>query len=192
MKKLLFVFTLSLLFVGLAWGQGTETFDNMPATGSAYSNGTFTGQDGSDWTYTQCRSDFDITGTALMIGRNRSPQANFYSGSISGGIGVLSFKYMQVYSTSVNLNVLVNDVVIGNVTSSGEQNIVKQSGDITVNVAGDFVIKFINVNNGDGQVCVDDITWTGYATSTPIISVSPTSLTGLDYVLGNGRNRALL
>ncbi|MFO8144544.1 MAG: lamin tail domain-containing protein, partial [Candidatus Syntrophosphaera sp.] len=177
MQKKILLFALSLIFVGLAWGQGLETFDNMPETGGSYANGTFTGQDGSTWTYVQCRSDYDITGNSCMIGRNRDPQSNVYSGTISGGIGELTFNYMQAFSTNVNLNVLVNDIVVGNVTSSAEQGVIKSSGTITVNVPGDFVIKFINVNNGDGQVCVDDISWTAYSTGGNI----PPSITNISH-----------
>jgi len=170
LRKLFLALTL-LFSLSMILGQGLETFANMPATGSAYSDGTFTGQDGSTWTYVQSRSDFVITETALMLGRNRTPQSNAYSGTISGGIGTLSFDYMQAYSTSVNLNVLVNDVVVGNVTSAAQQATILQSGPITVNVLGDFVIKFINVNNSDGQVVIDNIAWTGYTGgSTPTIS----------------------
>jgi hypothetical protein len=170
LKKLLFSLTL-ILALGFVWAQGLETFDNMPETGATYSTGTFTGQDGSTWNYIQCRSDVDVTGNSCMIGRNRTPQSNVYSGTISGGIGTLSFNYMQAFSNNVNLNVLVNDIVVGNVTSSGQQNEILNSGPITVNVAGDFVIKFINVNNNNGQVCIDDITWTAYSPAGPTISV---------------------
>lgn len=175
MKKKILLFALSLIFAGLAWGQGLETFDNMPETGGSYGDGTFTGQDGSTWTYVQCRSDYDITGNSCMLGRNRTPQSNVYSGMISGGIGTLSFNYMQAFSTDVNLNVLVNDQVVGNVTSTSQQGVILNSGDITVNVAGNFVIKFINVNNSDGQVCIDDITWTAYSTGGNI----PPAITGI-------------
>ncbi len=97
-----------VLVVGVAssgWGQGLETFDNFDEPGSSYVNGTFTGQDGSTWTYVQCRGDYEITGTAIMIGRNRTPQSNFYSGSISGGIGTLTFDYKQAFGTNVDLEV---------------------------------------------------------------------------------------
>lgn len=161
MRKL-FTMILFLLFTFQMFGQGTETFDNFDATGSSYVNGTFLGQDGSTWTYTQARGDYEITGKALMIGRNRSPQSEVYSGSIAGGVGVISFNYMQAFSSNVNLNLYVNDVLYGNVTTTGEQSIIKPSGDITVNVPGNVVIKLINANNSDGQVVVDDITWTGY------------------------------
>ncbi|MCK9453047.1 MAG: fibronectin type III domain-containing protein [Bacteroidales bacterium] len=136
-----------------------ETFDNFSETGSSYADGTFTGQDGSTWSYFQSRGDVAITGKALMIGRDRDPQSMVYSGTISGGIQVLNFDYMQAFGTNVNLNVLVNDVVVGNVTSSSEQDVVKNSGNISVNVSGDFVLKFINANNSDGQVVIDNISW---------------------------------
>ncbi|MGB3975376.1 MAG: hypothetical protein WBM02_01020 [bacterium] len=179
MKKL-FGTALALLVAatGITWSQGFETFDNFPATGTSYQTGTFLGQDGSTWTYIQCRGDYEITGKALMIGRNRNPQSNVYSGTISGGIGELNFDYMQSFSNNVNLNVLVNDIVVGNVTSTSEMEVVKNSGPITINVAGDFVIKFINVNNSDGQVTIDNIEWTGYgATPTPV----PVSIYDIQY-----------
>ncbi len=43
-----------ILAMAMAFGQGFETFDNFPATGSTYQDGTFPGQDGSTWTYVQC------------------------------------------------------------------------------------------------------------------------------------------
>ncbi len=151
-------------------GQGLETFANFGATGTSYQDGSFEGQDGSTWTYVQCRGDYTITGKALMLGRNRAPQSNVYSGTISGGIGILSFNYSQAFATNVNLNVLVNDVVVGNVKSLAEQGVTKNSGNIIVNVEGDFVLKFINVLNGDGQVVIDDVAWTAY---TPGINQPP-------------------
>ncbi|MBZ9779515.1 T9SS type A sorting domain-containing protein [Psychroflexus sp. CAK8W] len=181
---------ITLLLIAISFclnsnGQGTETFDNLELSGTSYQDGTFEGQDGSTWTYTQCRGDVEITGQSIMIGRNRSPQAEFFSGSISGGIGELTFNYLQAFGTDVNLNILVNDIVVGNVTSSDEQNIVKNSGTITIDQPGDFVIKFINENNSDGQVVIDDISWTGYTGSaTPNISVG-SDVSGLFYFEGN-------
>lgn len=184
MKKLYMLF-FTLLISTLSFGQGTETFDNFPSTSSSYVNGTFDGQDGSTWTYTQCRGDLSITGQSIMLGKDRTPQAEVYSGTIPGGIGTISFNYMQAFSTNVNLNILVNDIVVGNVTSSGEQNATKASGTITVNQPGDVVLKFKNVNNSDGQVVIDDVVWTGYTgAATPTISTS-SSVSGMFYYEGN-------
>lgn len=86
LKKLLFSLTL-ILALGFVWGQGLETFDNMPATGSAYGTGTFTGQDGSTWNYVQCRSDVDVTGKSCMLGRSRTPQSNVIPELFLVGLG---------------------------------------------------------------------------------------------------------
>jgi hypothetical protein len=152
-----------LVFYSLSgWGQGFETFENLGITGTAYQSGTFIGQDGSTWTFWQSRGDYEITGKAIMLGRNRTPQSEVYSGTINGGIGELNFDYSQAFGTNVNLNVLINEEVVGNVTSSGQQGIVLNSGIISVNQSGPFVIKFINVNNSDGQVVIDNVEWTGF------------------------------
>ncbi len=180
MKKLmLFTTVLMMVAAGTVFGQGLETFDNLTITGTSYQDGTFLGQDGSTWTFWQCRGDVEITGKAIMLGRNRTPQAEVFSGTISGGIGELNFNYMQAFGTNVNLNVEINGIVVGNVTSSGQQNVILNSGIIVVNVEGDFVIRFINANNGDGQVVIDDVEWTGYPgepgpTATPTETPLPT------------------
>lgn len=176
MKKIYFLFTLLTLLSFNTFSQGNENFNGFVSATSSYVDGTFTGQDGSTWTYTQCRGDVAINSNALMIGRNRTPQSETFSGTISGGVGTISFNYMQAFTTNVNLNVLVNDVVVGTVTSTGEQNVVKASGAITVNQPGDVVIKFRNVNNSDGQVVIDDIVWTGYtgAAEPNLVISSPT------------------
>jgi len=166
MKKLYFLL-FTFLITSFSFGQGTENFDNFTETSSSYASGTFTGQDGSTWTYVQSRGDQSITDKSIMLGRNRSPQAEVYSGSISGGVGTINFNYQRAFSTNVNLNILVNDVVVGNVSSTDET--VQNSGTITVNEPGNVVLKFISVNNSDGQVTIDDISWTGYSTSCNII-----------------------
>ena len=141
---------------------GHETFDNLEITGASYQSGTFLGQDGSDWTFTQCRGDREIDGKAIMIGRNTSPQSHFYSGVLEGGIGTLSFDYMQAFTTNVNLEVHVNDQVVAVVTSDGQQNEVLNSGIIDVHVPGDVTLKFIGVASSSGQVVVDNIIWSFY------------------------------
>ncbi len=137
---------------------GHETFDNLEA-GSTYSSGTFTGQDGSDWTYVNCRGDYEIDGKAIMIGRNQTPQSHFYSGTLEGGMGVLSFDYAQAFATDVNLQVMVNDEVVATVTTNDQQHEILNSGEIPVHVPDDVVIKFQNVFSSSGQVAVDNVIW---------------------------------
>lgn len=167
--------TLSLLFIAFISAtqtmraQGLEDFTNFPtSTSTSYVDGTFIGNDGSTWTYWQCRRDIYITPPNPTLGKNRTPTSSVESGVISGGIGILNFDYMQAFSSNVNLDVLVNGIVVATVTSNGEQNLIKNSGDIVVNVPGDFVLKFIQHDNNAGQVSIDNVTWTGYsATALP-------------------------
>lgn len=141
---------------------GHETFDNFEYTGTNYASGTFLGQDGSDWTYVECRGDFDINGKAITLGPNRTPQSNVYSGLLEGGIGVLSFDYMQAFSSDVNLRVLVNDQEVAVVTTNDQQGVVLHSGDIPVHTPEAAVIKFIGVTNSAGQVTIDNVIWSFY------------------------------
>ncbi|HNX86387.1 MAG TPA: lamin tail domain-containing protein [Bacteroidales bacterium] len=146
-------------------GQGFENFNNYTETGNAYHDGQFQGQDGSTWTYVQCRGDRPINPPTPCLGKNRTPPSTLYSGTIANGCGILSFDYKQAFSGAVNLNVLINGTVVGNVTSPGgnaDTNIIHNSGPIAVNVSGDFIIKFEQVNTNSGQVSIDNLTWTGY------------------------------
>lgn len=138
---------------------GFETFDNLHITGASYQSGTFLGQDGSDWTFVQCRGDREIDGKAIMVGRNTSPQSHFYSGVLEGGISTMTFDYMQAFTTNVNLQVFVNDQLVATVTSDGQQHEVLNSGVIPVHIPGDVTLKFIGAASSSGQVVVDNIIW---------------------------------
>ena len=72
MKKL-FLITLILSFSQFLLADGLETFVNFPEAGSTYEDGTFIGQDGSVWTYWQCRGDLLITDETPCLGKNRIP-----------------------------------------------------------------------------------------------------------------------
>jgi len=165
MKKLFTAFTLivTLLSVSIAFGQGLENFNNYPETTNAYHDGTFTGQDGSTWTYKQCRGDSAIVAPSPTLGKGRTPTAEIYSGTISGGCGTLSFDFKQVFTTSVKMDVFVNGLLVFTATTgTGEQGVVKNSGPITVNASGDFTLDFKQQSNTSGQICIDNIAWTSY------------------------------
>lgn len=157
--------TLLLLFVflsALVSAQGLETFANFDRTGTSYGDGSFAGQDGSTWTYGQCRGDLELNGKAITMGRNRSSENFVESGIISGGMGTLEFSYVQAFATNVNMQVYVNNTLVYTATSTSEEGVVKSSGPIAVNVEGDVQIKFTK-NQSSGQVTIDDIAWTGHS-----------------------------
>ena len=179
MKKLLLLsLFLSLIFVAQnARSQGFENFNNYPETSNAYHNGTFTGQDGSTWSYNQCRGDSAINAPTPTMGKNRTPTGEVFSGTISGGCGTLNFDYKQVFTTSVSLDVFVNGILLTTVTTTSEIGIVKNSGIINVNTAGDFVLDFKQNSTSAGQVAIDNISWTGNSTILPEPTNYPTNFT---------------
>ncbi|MGM0635246.1 MAG: T9SS type A sorting domain-containing protein [Bacteroidota bacterium] len=175
MKKITFLALLMLTSLGFA--QGLETFDNVDLSGSTYSDGSFTGQDGSTWNFISCRGDIDIIDDdqALTLRNvNSGITAEVTSGTISGGIGTLNFDYMQAFSNDVELQVLVNDVLYTTVTSDDEQDVALNSGDIVIDQPGDVVIKFFNPDGA--QVAIDNVEWTSFdGTPQPFLSISAPS-----------------
>jgi hypothetical protein len=162
MKKIMFIMALLPLTL-LIRGQGLEDFTNYPETSNAYHDGTFIGNDGSTWQYFQCRGDSVIVAPSPTLGKNRTPTAEVISGTLHNGCGTLSFQFKQVFSTNVNLDVMVNGLVYYTATTNSEQGIVKNSGNITVNISGDFTLDLKQHDNNAGQVCIDNITWTAYS-----------------------------
>jgi hypothetical protein len=158
-----------------AKSQGLENFNNYPETQNAYHNGTFTGQDGSTWTYNQCRGDSVIIAPTPTLGKGRTPTAEVFSGTIHGGCGTLSFDYKQVFSTNVALDVFVNGILLTTVTSTSEEGVLKNSGTINVNTAGDFVLDFKQNSTSSGQCAIDNISWTGNSTVLPEPTNYPTN-----------------
>ncbi|MDD3604273.1 MAG: hypothetical protein PHD86_03690 [Kiritimatiellae bacterium] len=148
---------------------GLETFANFSYTGSSYTNGTFLGQDGSTWTFTKCAGQVPITAETPLLGKDQTPPASIESGTIGGGIGTLSFDLKKAFSTDYNLEVYVNDNLITNVT--GGTGGVDSSGDIEVEVAGDFVLKFLQPG-GAGQVAIDNIAWTKPDPNAPSLAIT--------------------
>jgi len=164
MKKVLLLCLFFALVLASQYtkAQGLENFNNFAETSNVYHDSTFVGQDGSVWSYFQCRGDSVIVAPTPTLGKNRTPVSEVKSGSIAGGCGVLSFQYKQVFSTGVSLDVYVNSIKYKTVTSTSEEGVVKNSGDITINTSGSFILDFVQTSTNSGQVAIDNITWTGY------------------------------
>jgi len=143
---------------------GTETFTNITTGSSSYSNISWTGDDGTNWSATLARTDLTSNGPAVCL-KNTANTA-VQSGSLSGGCGTMSFKTLQAYSgTGGTLTLYINDIQTGSPFAYTTTEQVATFSD--VNVAGVFVIKL--VNNGNARPIIDDITWTGYNPSENIL-----------------------
>ena len=148
MKKVLLLCLFFALVLASQYtkAQGLENFNNFAETSNVYHDSTFVGQDGSVWSYFQCRGDSVIVAPSPTLGKNRTPVSEVKSGSIAGGCGVLSFQYKQVFSTGVSLDVYVNSIKYKTVTSTSEEGVVKNSGDITINTSGSFSLDFVQTS----------------------------------------------
>lgn len=166
-----FLFMCLLTFAGFA--QGHETFDNLgiDANDNSYQDGSFTGQDGSTWSYIQSRGDTDAEITednpAIMLGKNKESEVT--SGSLSNGMGTLKFTYMQVYSANTN----VNEQLVYTATTEDQSGEAITTDEIAVNIDGDFTLRFYNPS-GAGQVSIDDVIWTATGSNPNLTIVSPT------------------
>ncbi len=170
-----------LLAVGLAAvpparAAGFENFNNFPVTGGSYTNGTFFGQDGSIWTYVQCRGDQIITAPRTpTLARNSSPLASIVSGTLSNGCGNLSFDWMRPFASVCNFDILINGSVRHTITG-GVTDMTNHVDSLVIEEGGNFTLGFRQHDVSAGQVSIDNILWTSYGAvlqEPPILSFSP-------------------
>ena len=189
MKKQL-ILLLTLFSLSFAFGQGLEDFTNSNAT-SSYANNSFTGNNGITWTYVKSRDEdgdannSGINGKALML-QKQSKGSKITSSTISNGIGDLSVKLYKGFTGGGNRQVelFINGVSKGTSTPFDDysEHVFSVTG---INITGNIVIEIKDITSK--QVIIDDISWTAYTNSTtPTITVTPTSLTGFTYEEGNG------
>ena len=162
-----------LVAVGLCAGSprpcaaaGTENFNGFTVTTNSYLSGTFTGQDGSTWTYTKCQGSKIITPPYTPGLAKGTPLAYVESGAIAGGCGTLSFDWMQMFNATVSVDVVVNGTLRGTI-SNGTQNVVSNTGPLDINVGGTFTLRIQQHGSQSSQVAIDNIVWTSYGGAAP-------------------------
>jgi len=157
--------TALLMFGGVSWGQGTETFENIPANSSASTFRSWTGDNGLTWTATEARTDQTLDNRAITLDDDK---ANTYllSGTISGGIGDLTVSTKRAFSGgSGTLNVEVNGSNVGTIPLGTSVQTTTITG---INVSGNVTIKILNDIGGsnDGgaeRAIIDNVIWTAYS-----------------------------
>ncbi len=138
-----------------------ETFENMPTASSTYSDFSWTGDNGINWSAVQARTDLTINTRAICLKKTTSPIPYIQSQTIDGGCGQIRFKHQQPYTTTggvLKLYINGNEIGTANVSTS------VQTSTFTVNVAGAFTIKL--ESNGATQIAIDDVEWQSYSSST--------------------------
>lgn len=182
----------------------TEDFTNMPANNTSYTSRTWTGTNSVIWTAAGASTNETINSSrALTFGPNSAGTRNVTSPSYSGGMGILTFDYVRAFTNSNtrNLQVWVNGVQQGGNISVSTSSDVVQTYNQTLNIDGPVVLEIRSIN--DGQVKIDNISWTCYnapcftpsthATSVtvPNITVTTTDAT-INWTNGNGNQRIVL
>lgn len=173
-------FLLSLLFVFIlsssSFGQGSESFTNIPtASSSTYMDRSWTGDDGVIWTATYARTDQTINGKAICFQQILSDplMVRYLRSSVySNGIKTLSFKYVRALSNTSarSLEIYVNQTKIGNTITVDPSSDVVQTYSAIINTFGSVIIEIRST--GAGQVKIDDLQWDTYGIGLQINSVN--------------------
>src|SRR5690606_18474573 len=167
----------ALLSVMIVSAQGLETFDNAELT-SSYTDGEFTGNDGIVWSYVHSRNEgsgtsdsFPIDGNGIMLRRANEPSS--ISATIQGGIGNFSVDTRKAFTgnSQRKLELVIN----GEVVEQFEQAFGEGTDDTVVpfavegiNIEGEFTLELrMFGTNGNQQITLDNIEWTGYSEVEP-------------------------
>lgn len=161
----------ALLSVMIVSAQGLETFDNATELpGNSYSDGSFVGNDGITWEYTEARDEgsYPITGEGIML-RNNNEGGNL-TATIQGGIGNFSVDTRKAFTGggARGLELLINGVLIGDEFvlnfESGEDPTIYPFEVNDINIEGEFTIE---IRATGAQITLDNIEWTGYSEIEP-------------------------
>lgn len=176
--------------------QGTETFNNIPASASGYATRNWTGDGGINWTATDARTDQTINGKAIAIRQGALSAMN-----IANGIGTLQFAYKYLFTAGGNARIVVriNGDSVTQIIVPPTATANQASPVITVNRGGLFSIELRQANpSPDGiasapRVAIDDVTWTAFS-SGPCVApaaqptdfnfsaITPSSISGSFYL----------
>lgn len=163
MKKITLLFT--MMFVAFAYGQGLETFDNAEIGGS-YTDGSFIGEGGFEWTYVHSRDqgDFPIDGNGIMLRRSDEPSS--LSATIQGGIGNFSVDTRKAFTGNNQriLELYINGDLIETFEPAfgegGDETVIPFEVE-NIDAEGEFTLELrIGGDPGNRQIILDNLAWT--------------------------------
>ncbi|MBS4013731.1 MAG: Ig-like domain-containing protein [Bacteroidetes bacterium] len=189
LKSLLTVLIIALLSL-ISHGQGHETFTNLNASSASYTSTetSYIGNNGATWYHIGTRlitagSIYEITGVTCGFGDSGS---RYVKTTVTGGVGEISFKWRSYFTGGAasdrTIQVLINGTSVGSYTLAAMGTIYTET--ITINTPGTVVIQLRS--SGTRQIAIDDIVWTDYSSTDPILIATPVSLSGLNYVEAQG------
>jgi hypothetical protein len=178
----------------------TENFSNLPEDSPGnYNLRSWTGTDGVIWTAEGARTDRIMTGKAICFGQNTHGTRKVTSAVYAEGIGVLSFDYVRDFTGGGvrTLQIWVNGTQLGSNIAVSTASDEVQTYASAINITGNVQLEIRSTT--DGQVKVDNISWTCACSGTPDISPSITSFTDvaagsftINFCRGNGLKRLVV
>ncbi|PLX07097.1 MAG: hypothetical protein C0596_13290 [Marinilabiliales bacterium] len=158
---------------------GMETFE-LSDIGGTYSDGSFVGDNDITWNYFHSRDTgaYPINLKGLML--RRGADSYLLSQTISGGIASFQCSMRKAFtgSSTRQLELYVNDVLVGTSEEfgafTGEDATTYTFYVSDIDVPGDFTIKVKPVGTAttNAQVVIDDISWTGFESTDPYLSIT--------------------
>ncbi|MGY0392775.1 endonuclease [Bizionia sp. KMM 8389] len=140
----------------------SESFTNIGAGSSQYSDFSWTGDNGVLWSATEARTDQTINSdTALTIDVREDNYGSLTSATVSGGIGSLTITTQQKFSGSAgSLNVFVNNASIGTIPYDVDPITTTIPN---INLEGNVVVVISEEDPTSGaRVALDNLSWTCY------------------------------
>ena len=190
--KGLFLLVCLVSSIVLLNAQGLETFDNFTYTGTAYVDGSFTGNNGVVWNYLHVTGAVagtnanEIEGNGMILRRSAIP-SKIYSDPVPNGIGSFAVQMRKAYTSAGDRQVAlyINDTWIADSQIFGSQT----GADPTVhlfevngiNIQGNVSIEIRHIQGGDvnRQLTIDNIAWTAYGAGNTVATPTFTPPAGL-------------
>lgn len=179
--KNLFTLIFCFSFIHFIGAQGSESFENHTASGSSYGNGSYTGDNGSTWSYGNARnpsSTYQISGKSIGFGSSGSRFVSSTSGA--NGVDAITFS-MRSYFTGGDemdrsIEVLVDGMSQGTFTLTAMGSV--ETNTITgINKTGNVTITFASV--GSRQIVLDDVSWEAVVMPVELTSFTAKETKGL-------------
>lgn len=167
MKNLFTFIYVFITTISLAFGQGIEGFNRLHDKSSEFYSGSFVGEIGINWDFTQCHSNLTISRNGFKktgIVLKSDTTAEIISSVISGGIGLLKINYSTFPFAPVKFDVFVNSTKVSTLDIPYLENAISSStGDIVVNLDKPFYIEIKQTDKTSGQVIIEKVSWSKYS-----------------------------
>lgn len=172
MKKI-YSFIATLAVSAFLSAQGSESFTNLSATGNSYTSGSYTGDNGVTWTFSEARkvtTGDNVTNTSIGFNDSGTRRVSAVSGA--NGVGTITYT-VRSYFTGGNASnrtiaVFVNGNQVDTYTLAAFGTNYTRTA--SANVSGNVTIEFRST--GSRQIVLDDVSWTPAGGSLAVTDLS--------------------